>query len=107
MKITFCLIGLAILSSAAAAADPVEPATAQRRAPLRIFLRGGPKTHGPAGNGLHDGPTWLKQWQPLLESRGAKVSGALRFPTAEELDNADVLVMFADDAGTILGEKRV
>jgi type 1 glutamine amidotransferase len=107
MKITFCLITLAILLSAAAAADAVEPATAQTRVPLRIFLRGGPKTHGPADNGLHDGPTWLKEWQPLLESRGAKVSGALRFPTAEELENTDVLVMFAADAGTILGEQRV
>jgi type 1 glutamine amidotransferase len=80
--------------------------TAQQPAPLRIFLRGGPKTHGPATNGLHDGPTWLKEWQPLLASRGAKVAGALRFPTAEELENTDVLVMFAADAGSILGDER-
>ena len=26
----------------------------EQTAPLRIFLRGGPKTHGPAGNGLHE-----------------------------------------------------
>jgi type 1 glutamine amidotransferase len=75
-------------------------------APLRIFLRGGTKTHGPATNGQHDGPTWLKEWQPLLASRGAVVAGALRFPTAEELEQTDVLVLFADDAGTILGEQR-
>jgi type 1 glutamine amidotransferase len=34
------------------------------------------------------------------------VAGALRFPTAEELDKTDVLVMFAADAGTILGDDR-
>ncbi len=90
-----------IVLVAAAATRAAEPA-----APLRIFLRGGPKTHGPATNGLHDGPTWLKEWQPLLASRGAQVAGALRFPTAEELEQTDVLVMFAADAGTILGEQR-
>ena len=84
------------------AAGRVEPQTA----PLRVFLRGGPKTHGPATNGQHDGPTWVKEWQPLLASRGATVSGALRFPTSDELDNTDVLVMFAADAGTILGDDR-
>src|SRR5438445_163520 len=84
-------------AGAAAAPGPAAPAGATQPAPLRIFLRGGPKTHGPADNGLHDGPTWLKEWQPLLEARGAKVAGALRFPTADELENADVLVMFTAD----------
>ena len=79
---------------------------AGQSAPLRIYLRGGPKTHGPAGNGQHDGPTWVKEWQPLLTSRGAKVDGSLQFPTAEQLDNTDVLVMFAANAGNIAGEQR-
>jgi type 1 glutamine amidotransferase len=74
--------------------------------PLRIFLRGGPKTHGPADNGQHDGPTFLKEWQPLLASRGAKVDGTLKFPTAQQLENTDVLVMFTANGGTILGEDR-
>jgi hypothetical protein len=39
-------------------------------APLRIFLRGGAKTHGPAGNGLHDHEHWLADWQKLLATRG-------------------------------------
>jgi len=78
----------------------------EQAAPLRIFLRGGPKTHGPADNGLHDGPTWLKEWQPLLTSRGARVDGALTFPTAAQLENTDVLVMFAANAGNIAGEQR-
>jgi type 1 glutamine amidotransferase len=96
----FMLVLAALLPAIAA------ESTAQQAAPLRIFLRGGPKTHGPATNGLHDGPTWLQAWQPLLASRGAKVTGALRFPNREELENTDVLVMFAADAGSILGDDR-
>ncbi len=106
MKTIRCLVSAALFIVSIAAAVPGLAADTQDQAPLRIFLRGGPKTHGPATNGLHDGPTWLKEWLPLLESRGAKVSGALRFPTAEELENTDVLVMFAADAGSIVGDQR-
>ena len=93
--------------SAAILAGPV-PAwvAAQSPAPLRIFLRGGPKTHGPAGNGLHDHEVWVKEWTPLLTARGARVDGGTQFPTAAQLEAADVLVMFAANAGTILGEDR-
>lgn len=80
--------------------------SSQSSAPLRLFLRGGPKTHGPAGNGLHDGEVWVQEWTPLLRSRGATVQSAVRFPTSEELASTDVLVMFAADAGTILGTQR-
>jgi type 1 glutamine amidotransferase len=79
---------------------------AQTPAPLRIFLRGGPKTHGPADNGQHDGPTFLREWQPLLTSRGAKVDGALKFPTAEQLEATDVIVMFTANGGAIQGDDR-
>lgn len=75
-------------------------------APLRIFLRGGAKTHGPAGNGLHDHERWLNDWQKLLAARGAKVDGAMKFPTAAQLENTDVLVMFAAEAGSIAGADR-
>src|SRR5690349_23415592 len=74
--------------------------------PLSIFLRGGHKTHGPAGNGLHDHEVWMNDWRKLLTDRGAKVDGALAFPTAEQLENTDVLVMFAADAGSIAGAQR-
>jgi uncharacterized protein len=106
MKTIRCLVSAVLFLVSIAAAVPGVTADTKDQAPLRIFLRGGPKTHGPATNGLHDGPTWLKEWLPLLESRGAKVSGALRFPTAEELENTDVLVMFAADAGSIVGDQR-
>jgi type 1 glutamine amidotransferase len=104
-RIILCLVALTLIAGTAPA--PAASVAKQQAAPLRIFMRGGPKTHGPADNGQHDGPTWLKEWKPLLESRGAKVNGALRFPTADELENTDVLVMFAADAGTIIGDERV
>lgn len=83
------------------------PVLAQAPQPLHIYLRGGPKTHGPATNGLHDGPTFVKEWVPLLASRGAKVDGSLAFPSAAQLEQTDVLVMFAAYAGDITGDSRL
>ena len=71
-----------------------------QKPPLRIFIRGGPKTHGP---GQHDGPSFLRDWKILLTERGAKVDGAIGFPTPEQLANTDVLVMYAQNAGSIHG----
>jgi type 1 glutamine amidotransferase len=81
------------------------PVNAQRD-PLRIFIRAGEKTHGPAGNGLHDYPTFLTDWTKLLTERGATVQGALRFPTADELAKTDVLIIFKGDGGTCSPEER-
>ena len=79
---------------------------AQQTKSLRVFLRGGPKTHGPAGNGLHEHEKWLTEWKKLLADRGATVDGATKFPSAEQLDKTDVLVMFAAEAGSIAGGDR-
>jgi len=89
-----CLVALCL------APYPLFSQTAQ---PLRIFLRAGPKTHGP---GQHDGPRWLAEWKPLLSSRGAKVDGAIGFPTAEQLENTDVLVMYSAEGGAIKPAQR-
>jgi putative membrane-bound dehydrogenase-like protein len=72
------------------------PATAE--AQLRVFIRSGPKTHGP---GAHDHPRFFKEWVPLLNARGARATGADRFPTKAELDDTDVLILHAQDAGNI------
>ncbi|MGN6386068.1 MAG: ThuA domain-containing protein [Verrucomicrobiota bacterium] len=72
--------------------------------PLRIFIRSGPKTHGP---GQHDSPRFLKDWTRLLNERGAKATGKEGFPTAEELENTDVLVMYLAEGGTISPADRV
>jgi type 1 glutamine amidotransferase len=75
------------------------PMTAQRE-PLRIFIRAGEKTHGPAGNDQHDYPLFLEEWTQLLTERGASVQGALRFPTAGELAKTDVMIIHKGDGGT-------
>ncbi|MBM3845689.1 MAG: hypothetical protein FJ405_05305, partial [Verrucomicrobia bacterium] len=80
--------------------------TAYAAEPLRIFIRGGPKTHGPEGNGLHDHRRFLGDFTGILSGRGAKVEGALNFPTGDQLKNTDVLVMFAAEAGSIAGADR-
>jgi type 1 glutamine amidotransferase len=71
---------------------------------LRVFIRSGPKTHGP---GQHDHPRFLQEYTKLLNDRGAKATGKMGFPTAQELDNTDVLVMFLAEGGTISPPDRI
>lgn len=89
-------------SNAGDAQKASEP-TAGSKSALRVFLRGGPKTHGP---GEHDHPRFVAEWKPLLEARGAQVQGELRFPTADELARTDVLVLYAADGASIHGDER-
>lgn len=65
---------------------------------LRVFIRSGPKTHGP---GAHDHPRFLKEWVALLNARGASATGGDAFPTKAQLDDTDVLVLHAPEAGNI------
>ena len=81
----------------------VSTSTLRAAEPLRVFIRGGVKTHGP---GQHDHPRFLGEWTKLLTERGAKVEGAMDFPTADQLEKAEVLVMFAAEAGTIKPDQR-
>jgi putative membrane-bound dehydrogenase-like protein len=67
-------------------------------APLRVFIRSGPKSHGP---GAHDYPRFLKEWVPLLNERGARAVGAETFPSKAELDQTDVLILHSQAAGNI------
>lgn len=78
-------------------------AHAAGQTPLRVFLRGGPKTHG---EGEHDHPAFVADWTPLLKQRGAVVEGSLEFPSAEQLARTDVLVLYAAEGGTIHGPDR-
>ncbi len=86
------LLGLLLACLPAAAAEP-----------LRVFIRGGIKTHGP---NQHDHPRFLGDWTRLLGERGVKVSGAMTFPTAEQLAETDVLVIYAADGMKIVGAER-
>jgi putative membrane-bound dehydrogenase-like protein len=76
------------LASLASAAD----------APLRIFIRSGPKSHGP---GQHDHPRFLREWTQLLNERGARATGGDTFPTAAQLAETDVLIIHAQEGGNI------
>jgi putative membrane-bound dehydrogenase-like protein len=87
-----------------AAATTVLLAHAVSAAPLRVFIRSGPKTHGP---GAHDHPRFLAEWTTLLTERGVVARGAARFPSAEELADTDVLILHAPEAGNIAkGDER-
>ncbi|MEZ0387157.1 MAG: ThuA domain-containing protein, partial [Verrucomicrobium sp.] len=72
--------------------------------PLRVFIRAGQKSHGP---GAHDYPQFLKDWVPMLKERGIQADGALEFPTKEQLEKTDVLILHSQEAGNIkIGEER-
>ncbi|MBL8861239.1 MAG: ThuA domain-containing protein [Planctomycetes bacterium] len=71
--------------------------------PLRVFLRGGPKTHGP---GEHEHALFVDEWTRLLRERGAEVDGALTFPSAAQLAQTDVLVIYAAEGASIHGAER-
>ncbi len=66
--------------------------------PLRVFIRSGPKSHGP---GAHDYPRFLKEWVPMLNERGARATGGDHFPTKAQLDETDVLILHKQEAGNI------
>lgn len=71
--------------------------------PLRVFIRGGIKTHGP---NQHDHPRFLGEWTKLLGDRGIQVDGAMDFPNAAQLERTDVLIIYAADGMKITGENR-
>ena len=72
--------------------------------PLRVLIRSGPKSHGP---GAHDHPSFLRDWVPLLNERGAKATGGDAFPTKAQLDATDVLILHLDSGGDFkIGQER-
>ena len=71
--------------------------------PLSVFIRAGEKTHRP---GAHEHELFLTDWTKLLKERGAQVDGALQFPTSEQLKKADVVVFYAQNAGTMNKQER-
>ncbi|OYW77639.1 MAG: hypothetical protein B7Z37_03555 [Verrucomicrobia bacterium 12-59-8] len=88
----------------ALAASCVIPHSSFAAEPLRVFIRSGPKSHGP---GAHDHPSFLRDWVPLLNERGAKATGGDAFPTKEQLDATDVLILHLDSGGDIkIGQER-
>jgi len=78
-------------------------AAAPQASGVRVYIRAGLKTHGP---GQHDYPQYLADWSKVLTERGAVVDGSLHFPTAAELTNTDVMVMYKGDAGAMTPEEK-
>lgn len=71
--------------------------------PLRVFIRGGVKTHGP---NAHEHERFLNDWTKLLTERGMKADGAKDWPNAIQLSKTDVLVMYAQDGGNATPEQK-
>ena len=84
-----------LLAAALAAGNAAEP--------LRVFIRGGKKSHGP---GAHEHEQFLRDWTALLGQRGARCEGAMEFPNAEQLARTDVLIMHAQEGGTVLLKQK-
>ena len=82
--------------------DPI-PATGPGSKPLRVFVRSGPKSHGP---GDHDHPSFLRDWVPLLNARGAVAKGGDIFPTAAELAETDVVIIHRQVGGNFKPAER-
>jgi putative membrane-bound dehydrogenase-like protein len=80
------------------AAQPQQQPQSQPGGQLRVFIRSGPKSHGP---GAHDYPRFLKEWVPLMNARGIRAAGAEAFPTKAQLDETDVLILHSQEAGNI------
>lgn len=70
---------------------------------MRVYLRAGLKTHF---HGQHDYPQFLADWSKILTDHGAVVDGSLHAPSAAELENVDVLVIYKGDAGYITPEEK-
>lgn len=71
--------------------------------PLRVFIRAGVKTHGP---GAHDHPRFMAEWKEMLNQRGMKADGWMKFPTKAILEQTDVLVLHSERAGNMSPEER-
>ncbi len=71
--------------------------------PLRVYIRGGEKTHSA---GQHDHPLFVLEWREMLRQRGIACEGSMLFPSEAQLDNADVMVMYAPDGGIITAKER-
>jgi putative heme-binding domain-containing protein len=75
--------------------DSAPPAADARK--LRIVLAAGKKDHGP---GEHDYPLWQKRLTTLLSlADGVTVETADGWPSAEQWQKADVVVMYSSNPG--------
>jgi type 1 glutamine amidotransferase len=70
---------------------------------MHIYIWTGLKSHGV---GQHDYPQFLADWSKLLTERGAVVQGALHEPSASDLENTDVVVIYKGDAAYLSDNEK-
>ena len=71
--------------------------------PFTSTSASGLKSHG---EGAHDYPQFSADWSKLLTDKGALVDGSFHFPSAQELANTDVMVMYKGDAGYMTASEK-
>ena len=103
-RIAGLLLVLASLAAAQTAAPGAPPrAPGQNPNGMRIYIWAGLKSHQP---GQHDYPQFLADWSKLLTEHGAVVDGGLHPPSAAQLAQTDVVVIYKGDAGYLVdGDK--
>jgi putative heme-binding domain-containing protein len=83
---------VAEVNAALAGAPDAEPSTK----PLQILMVAGKKDHGP---GEHDYPAWQTVWHELISAAdNVNLVTAWEFPSAEQLENADIAIFFQKGA---------
>jgi type 1 glutamine amidotransferase len=93
LVVTLCLSWLpSVAQQAPAAPKPWN----QNPNGVRVYLQAGLKTHQV---GQHDYPQFLADWSKILTEHGAIVDGSLHAPSASDLENTDVLVIYKGDDG--------
>jgi type 1 glutamine amidotransferase len=93
LVVTLCLSWLpSVAQQAPAAPKPWN----QNPNGVRVYLQAGLKTHQV---GQHDYPQFLADWSKILTEHGAIVDGSLHAPSAADLENTDVLVIYKGDDG--------
>ena len=70
---------------------------------MHIYIWAGRKSHIA---GQHDYPQFLADWSKILTDHGAVVDGALHAPSAADLEQADVVVIYKGDAGYLGDEEK-
>jgi type 1 glutamine amidotransferase len=89
------MIGIGVSTATVVAQQPATP----NPNALRVYIRASLYTH-------HDYPQFLADWSKVLTERGAVVDGAYHFPTPGELDDVDVMILYAGDAGYMTNQER-
>lgn len=70
---------------------------------MHIYIWAGLKSHYP---GQHDYPQFLADWSKILTEHGAVVDGALHPPRAEDLEHADVVIIYKGDAAYLSDDEK-